>query len=408
MYDFIVPEPAAFYIKAFQEQSKGSLMDIIKPDALYFEAKNLTEDNYLYYAAKYGAAEVTPPPDEFVTVAVTLNMPYRENWRDVSDVKSDEIRIPKNYQAYKAFTNLLAPGNEDTQLACNVGTHFKMIGNTADYWEVDMISEIGTIPVTLTAIAAAAPSASTEILCKRTARAYEEWQIQTFDQIRIAYENKLSEYNKAIQAVTISSQSQIKGNNPEANKKLIASELKRAAISIIANERMNLDLINEDVDGVPYVDLNSRRQKESLIRFLEQAFEWENMNFLFYPYFWGRKEPDMWAKKILFDDHDANFTDFIKAGAARMQLPVRPGFTEMVDHYCKTGEVWSGGELPAISDDTYLDFVTERVAQLGYQEETPVGEPWEVVVPTNLVSLNKAGLELPSWSQAEDGSWIEG
>jgi hypothetical protein len=43
-----------------------------------------------------------------------------------------------------------------------------------------------------------------------------------------------------------------------------------------------------------------------------------------YPYFWGRQST--WLKHIDIRDGDLEFEDFLKAGFARVVLPVRPGF----------------------------------------------------------------------------------
>lgn len=200
-------------------------------------------------------------------------------------------------------------------------------------------------------------------------------------------------------------EAQIRGGNPASNRKRAATEVKKAAIALIANRRILIDSINIDSDDIPYIDIPKARDNDPLIRFLEQAFEWENMSFFYYPYFWGRKEPH-WKQKILFDDVDAEFADFIRAGAARVQLPVRPGFEDAVDHYTKTCEPWNGGELPTITDELYLPFVEEHKAQLGAPgNEVPVGDPWPVIVPTNLVYL-KDSAQLPRWEKVDD-EWID-
>jgi hypothetical protein len=46
-------------------------------------------------------------------------------------------------------------------------------------------------------------------------------------------------------------------------------------------------------------------------RFFEEAFEWEEMTWITYPYFWGRKSE--WTELISFDDPDPVFDDFLKA-----------------------------------------------------------------------------------------------
>jgi hypothetical protein len=137
---------------------------------------------------------------------------------------------------------------------------------------------------------------------------------------------------------------------------------------------------------------------------MEQAFEWEQMTWLTYPYFWGRKS--VWADRVAFEDADPLFSQFLKAGYCRAVVPVRPGFEGAVDHFMTFGEPWMGGPLPPISSPQYVPIaeeIAERLDRPG--DEVPVGEPWEVKIPTNLVRLRDDG-SLPSWRQNADGTWI--
>jgi hypothetical protein len=141
------------------------------------------------------------------------------------------------------------------------------------------------------------------------------------------------------------------------------------------------------------------------VRFFEQAFEWENLSWVTYPYFWGRKPT--WLMKVAIEDDDGDFQDFLKAGYLRVQIPIRAGFEPALDHFRVFGEPWLGGPLPSISDDLYLpiaDEIAERLDRPG--DEVPVGEPWEVRVATTLVKL-RADDKLPQWQKQADGTWIE-
>lgn len=233
----------------------------------------------------------------------------------------------------------------------------------------------------------------------------DQWRLDTHEKIKTAYEQKLAEYYAEQDKLALESVEELSGGNPAANKKVAETELKRAAITMLANQRLLIDAMNIDVDDIPYIDIPAARAADPLIRFLEQAFEWENMNYLYYPYFWGRKEPH-WKEKVLFEDVDDNFAQFVKAGAARVQLAVRPGFEDAVDHYLKTCEPWNGGELPTIGDPLYVPFADERKAQLGAPgDEVPFGDPWEVRVPTSLVILREDS-KLPEWEKVGD-EWVE-
>ena len=71
------------------------------------------------------------------------------------------------------------------------------------------------------------------------------------------------------------------------------------------------------------------------IRFFEQAFEWVNISYLFYPYFWGRKSE--WPDYLRQDDTDPLFGEFLRAGAARVQVPVTPGYEQALLNLLQLG-----------------------------------------------------------------------
>ena len=62
---------------------------------------------------------------------------------------------------------------------------------------------------------------------------------------------------------------------------------------------------------------------------------------------------------MLTQDTDPQFEAFLKAGAARVVVPVRPGFEAALAHYQETGDVWMGEEMPDMFGDNYLSIIDE-------------------------------------------------
>src|ERR1039458_5314956 len=87
------------------------------------------------------------------------------------------------------------------------------------------------------------------------------------------------------------------------------------------------------------------------------------MTYLFYPYFWGRKS--QWQGLALQTSIDADFLDFLKAGSARVVVPIRPTFEPLALFYLMTGQIWGGGGLNGISDAGLGSF-----APLAYVKES--------------------------------------
>lgn len=407
-YDLVIPEPAAFYIAAFQSENATPKPHLKKPVEFLVDPLDITETNYGDWVAEYGASDVVSPPEPYLTLSKTFTHERIGDWKKTRIPKEDTLEIADGYEAFTAWSTVLMTGSSSEGTAVDV-----TIGRSAarhsfnGAWTVShsLGNETGSIPLALKTFKTEVLSVAIEVKCRRTSRAMNEWRLDTHEKLQTAYEKRLVDYNAELDKLSMLVEAEIRGGNPASNRKRAATEVKKAAIALIANQRILIDSINVDSDDIPYVDIHKARENDPLIRFLEQAFEWENMSFFYYPYFWGRKEP-YWKQKIMFNDVDAEFADFIRAGAARVQLPVRPGFEEAVDHYTKTCEPWNGGELPSITDELYLPFVEEHKAQLGAPgDEVPVGDPWPVIVPTNLVYL-KDSAELPRWEEVDD-EWVD-
>jgi hypothetical protein len=234
----------------------------------------------------------------------------------------------------------------------------------------------------------------------------QKWRLDTHAKLTAAYKARLSEYEEKLAALEIQAGIAIQGKNPTLNMELMKDELKKHCITILTEQ--HFDLFNSISTGsfdIPQVDLYENAAEGPYVRFFEQAFEWEQVTWLTYPYFWGRK--DRWTEKIAYDDVDPVFNQFLKAGYCRVVVPVRLGFEGAVDHFMTLGEIWNGGPLPAISSPLYLpiaDEIAERLDRPG--DEIPQGDPWLVRIPTTLVHL-RADDKLPKWKQDANGNWVE-
>jgi hypothetical protein len=256
----------------------------------------------------------------------------------------------------------------------------------------------------------------------RTDAAVEQWRLDTFGSLVNAYRDLSSAYQDRLkaQAVTAPREAAI-GGNPAQNRLLERAELKKACLAMLSGT----DLYAADIDDIavntpppafPRPNIPGRvnpniagSNQEAFIRFFEQAFEWEHITYVFYPYFWSRRET--WYHTALTDDADPLFAEFLKAGAARVVVPVRPQLEGDLRYFLMTGQIWNGGAMPGITDEDYLPITEEIKAQDDAPgTETPQGPPWEVTLPTTLIQL-RDGPDLPSWRKFTlDGAevWVPG
>lgn len=417
MFDFTVPEPAAFLLDAMKvKQAAGDAID--RPPDFGLTPGEIDETNWAYWTGLFGATGVNPPPPLQVVVSHAWN-------KEATDTKPEstlnsanaDFMVPDGYEAQSGF--LVALFSPKTialaeQVSIVVGK-VPTVMHIFDYAQVKNLSlnnETGVLPVTIQGTGALQYAVSLEVTCNRTDVALAKWQLATHAAIlqqqlklKTDYETKLAERRQEQQ------QTVQFGTNPASNQKVIQNELKKSCISLLtAQHYESFDAIQEDIDPnlpnhYPELRLLDSQSQGSYIRFFEQAFEWENIMYFFYPYYWGRKAT--WYDQALIDDNDPMFADFLKAGAARVVVPVRPKFDKAVVYWLNFGKTWNGGDLPHIGDDTYLSIVDEiKAAEKAPGTEKGYGDPWELRLPTELVLL-KPDAKLPEWEpdQSDPPNW---
>jgi hypothetical protein len=107
------------------------------------------------------------------------------------------------------------------------------------------------------------------------------------------------------------------------------------------------------------------------IKFLQNAIEWENMLFFVYPYFWDAYEN--WQFKRFLVHPDPVHREFLRGGAARVVLTVRPGYEDAFTRFVLTGDPESD-QIPAAS----LPYVS-----LGQEVRNQAYTNYENIPPAN-------------------------
>ncbi|MCB9762685.1 MAG: hypothetical protein H6739_22990 [Alphaproteobacteria bacterium] len=396
-YDLTIPEPAAFFVFA-RSASLAAALTVEAPEAL---AEGLlgaiTEDTYLTFVEDYQLREVPAPPPPSCIAHAAFSWSVEVD--DPSDAAeqiaigtgwSDHVvEIPEGYTAKTLYGQRSMQQQEgDFSLTARVGDGMVKWEENGDTQTHDnMGGETGSVPATLYSRGVKAFTLNLRILCERTDAALDAWKQQVFTAILEAREARQAEYDEAVRQAAAAVGVTIEGRPSALCREIEAEELKKHSIRMLSNEDFTgFGAVVADFDGYPEPDPARAAQQQTAIRFFEHAFEWDQMAWVFYPYFWGQKSG--WLDRFDLRDADEGFTQFLRAGAARVLLPVRPGFEEAMLHFSDTGELWAGGELPGIDDDLYLSIIEELAEAAEAPEEgEPVGDPWELIVPTALVWL---------------------
>jgi hypothetical protein len=391
MYEFVIPEPAAYFLYA-TVQNPPADTEIIKPEAPTYQGQplkpsHLTRANYQNYISLYQVPGAFTPPSQFTMTAFADKLDGTDNARTG---RGGTVKLPDGYEATGAVLHYgYIFGDARNVSAFFIGGRtIQRTSSGADYYSFTTTyrGELTISGILLNIISFAL---GIDIVCSLTAEAFAKWQIQTYDAIIQAYQDQKAAYDAEMERRKMQQGGiNILGRNPLENRRIEKEELRKLIIMILTNTPY-LD-INSYIDGdEPIMDLERVCPNGALIRFFENAFEWQNIVYVLYPYFWGRHS--RWINAIHITDPDLDFAAFLKAGAARVQIPVRPGFEKAVAFFCQTGIIWDGNDVPLIGDDLYVPIVKEIAENLGGLDEgVPYPEdsqPWEVTIPTSLVVL---------------------
>jgi hypothetical protein len=396
LFDVTVPEPATNFILA-QTAATNVAQALEKPPPFTLSAPEIDEANYPIWAKLYDATGLEPPPSPLRTVVKAINGVFAQDGHESSD--SAVLAIDEGYRAkYVSFVKDAVVTEPDRQWRVFVGsTWFDAI--TADQYR-DMAGEVGSVGYAYDAHNINVMSASIEIFCERTERAFEAWQLKVHAAITQAYLAKVQSYEEALAQARAAAGTVVAGRNPEFNLRLVKNELRKQCLTLITGQQFDaFGALELSTEGYAQPNLARTAAQMPYVRFFEQAFEWEHIVYFFYPYFWGWKGG--WKNRMLLDDVDPPFGDFLRAGAARVVFPVRPGFEAAVIHYLESpeGEIWNGGAPPDISGSMYVPIVQEIEEATGAPGgEQPVGDPWEVRLPTTLVRI-RPNNDLPAWQK---------
>ncbi|KAG5288477.1 glycoside hydrolase family protein, putative [Histoplasma capsulatum G186AR] len=406
LFDFMVPEPAAWVINTMTKAAETKTM-LEKPQKFDLEPSQISEegeDNYGHWVKVYEATDVGPPPADYITATDQINKGDGKPEQDYQH--TGQITIESGYEAVHVVVGCAVNYWEENWVADvivgNETCRFKQGAGFLIPLSVD--KQRGTIPWGVKTWNTSSIIVTVDIKCAVTEDATNKWRADTHAKLMTAYKARLQEYEEKLATLQLQQGITIEGRNPVANQATIKQELKKNCISIITGQHFDrFNSISIGPWAYPQINLYEAEAEGEYVRFFEQAFEWEQIMYVMYPYFWGRKP--YWAQRLAFEDPDPQFDEFLKAGFARVQVPARLGFEAAIDHFLQFGELWNGGPLPTISSELFLpiaDEIAERAQKPG--EEIPQGKPWKLRIPTQLVKLRQDD-KLPKWIK-KDGEWV--
>lgn len=411
MFEFVIPEPAAFFLYALIDNAPDEML-IEKPEEPEYlgaplKPSHLTRTNYHRYVSEYKVSGVRPPPAHYQTVTLQDSIDYAGT--EVSLGRSGKFEIPPGYEAYgiRVHVDHVFEEGEDRSYRIVVG------GQSIDatpFWGAayrDIARTRNELSIAYSLMAIWSYTLGADLYCELTTEGYEKWKLETYDSIMQAYLDQKAAYDEQLRAREIQEGIRILGRNPLENRRIERDELRKLVLWLITGGIGMGENVFYPLDE-PIVDIARACPWGKYVQFFENAFEWQNLMYVLYPYFWGRHA--RWVNALHLTDPDPEFAAFLKAGAARVQVPVRPGFEKAIAYYCQTGLIWNGEDPPLLDDELYVPIVQEITENLGGPEEGvpyPEGaEPWEVTIPTSLVLVQDLD-EIPELRDVLTGDAVD-
>jgi hypothetical protein len=381
LLDILVPEPSAFWHHARAIAPLEGLkvekpfppgFCVIDSDEFVPLAPGLiNETNYSYFVGKYRPKDVAPPPPQFRLIATTLEQAFGSG-AGAGTVKTQEtLKVPDGCIARRAILRGAYIHSGSPQLGIYIGR--RHIPSPSG--EVDLDGENDLVPLSLVAAGVRGYAFNIEVVCERSPEAYAAWQHDVYSAIMTAYEEQRSVYEQELERRRQTSGTVEALASPSAKRQIVERELHRGALGILGGHHFEaFDAVRRAVapHGYPEIDLAEAEAEAPYVQFFEEAFDWRNLTYRFYPYAWARKET--WPMLATLEDPDPVFASFLRAGAARLRLPVSPGFEEAVTHYFETGgHIPDSDDVPHIDDDFYQSLVGEVVSARGEDAVPGVG-----------------------------------
>jgi hypothetical protein len=210
----------------------------------------------------------------------------------------------------------------------------------------------GELPVVLTTTLNGAVC-SVRMTCRRTPAAEIEWISDTLDRFAAAYAERLAQHAEVAKQSELDQRQMDFIRTDDAYRAIERRELKRQIIDLLMAGQ--LDDFGTKVVDEPYIDDDGHVKAPEIdgyqlpvftrmVNFFEQAFDWANLVYVFAPYFFGKR--GTWDVSALAEESDPQFTAFLSAGAARVQLPAQPGYEPYV-HAFFSG-LWPGDPTQSV------------------------------------------------------------
>jgi hypothetical protein len=405
--EFLIPEPGRAVEMAGKAPAPGAgeAPPPALPDNLF---ATIDAAGAAKYAALYGVDGIKAPPVDSQVIGVPFGTTeYKDaDGERVMAIVVKDVKIPDKYVGKTVFVAVTAMDRADKDHDSNIvidvagakpqkfldpggpDNPFLFSGGVGrpnlDLRTLVIRSDSNfgpgaTVPVTVYAEDVRGLAGFVEVHCSLSTAALNEWKLETVQKIASGYRSRLADW----QSRRLADSFDVPPTPPDPDLDALC---RHACISSLLNGWPATTPTRNNPWPVPGALGNKTGE---LIEFMEQAFEWNNLQYVAYPYYWA--EAVRWPALMGYDHADPHVREFVRSGAVRMVVPVRPDLSEAVLFFLATGVPWFAGSAPIPGEPGYIAIADEiRNSRVDGDGEKVVRE-FRFRLPTSLSILQETG-----------------
>jgi hypothetical protein len=357
-YDIVVPSPGIDLITKISEIHRIEYQ-LEQPFLFTLKADQITRKNWTELAALY-SAEVTPPDPKTILLLGQVDIP-----QDPDDFKVTfnkiEIDVPPGYFALggEFFSHMFFRLDDDP-----ADGRFNLaedgvpeLLHTTNYLEayvsrLDYLKgRTGKIVLLIYHWMLEIGYGRATIEAAQTEEAWHSWQTAAWTELRKGAEALWKENRQNLQDRRDRLREEVAQWDPLTLRRMEREEVMKATLKWIFGPAFDLmpsdlaqmyqgragELATIEPSRLTIDQWSQIMGLGEFIKFLHEAIEWENVLFFVYPYFWDHPRNHA-LKRFLYHPDNLHQT-FLRGGAARVVLTVRPGFEESFTKLIESGNL---------------------------------------------------------------------
>jgi hypothetical protein len=410
-YDIAIPEPGATLRELFAQMDVLT-QAIATPFVFGLRPDQVTRDNYLQLAADNGASVPEPPLEVQSTrlggqVQGLGKLGDDEGWHFFSV----PVDVPDNFEVAGVTLDAMIgnvgndPGRSFTVFGYGAPPGLGNIGQAS--FVVDLTAAVGflanatgsqQIVYFLQNVDAAA--VTFVITFVPTPEAMAQWQLAVWqavhDAARDAYYALQQQYAQELEQLTEKLNVDTLTLRREENDEIMKGVLRwllgtgfefmpKDVAGVFSSAGGDLEhgvtFTGNDV-GISPAMWTTMYQYEEMVKFVNEAIEWENVLYFLYSYFWD--VPLSWNFIRQIEHPDSTRQAFLRSGSARVVLPVRKGYEQAWLSFVELGDF--GEQLPP--DHPYMTIAQEIQAydNTNYPGIAPANPGATPIEPTDMAT----------------------